>query len=48
MTVVSSQKMNIRIMSSDVTSPSMAPANATNTPPNRPSPCAETEKYAAQ
>ena len=48
MTVVSSQKTNSSSMSSDVTSPSIAPANATNTPPNRPSPCAVAEKYAAQ
>ena len=31
-----------------MTRPSIAPANATNTPPNRPSPDALVLKYAAQ
>ena len=47
-TVVSSQKTNMRSMSSAVTSPSIEPANAVNTPPNRPRPDAFAEKYAAQ
>src|SRR3954454_23134309 len=34
--------------SSVVTSPTIAPANATNTAPNRPMPAADAEKYAEQ
>ena len=47
-TVVSSQKTYITMRLSETTSPSIAPANATKTPANRPSPGSRAPKYRAQ